>query len=315
MQVFLVKPRGFCAGVRRAIQILEGVIDKYKTKIYVHHEIVHNNYVLNYFKNKDVIFVSDVKEIPKNSIVVFSAHGVSNEVEEEAKSKNLTIFDATCPLVKKVHKLAQKYDKEGNEIILIGHKNHAEVIGTVGKVSKKIHIVESENDIKNINFKENTEISLITQTTLSIDDTTEMTKKLNEKFPQIKKDNQSNICYATQNRQNAIKSIIKNLDLLIILGSKSSSNSNRLKDIGLKSGIDSYLIDEISQIKKEWFKKKKAVGISSGASAPEILVKDVVNYILSSFNATLVNYKNEEELVEFYVNKDFINVKSTLIDL
>ncbi len=306
MQVFLISPRGFCAGVTRAINIVEGAIEKYGNEktIFVKHEIVHNDYVVNYFKNKNVKFIEDVSEIKEDGILIFSAHGVSKKIESDAKERNIQTIDATCPLVKKVHRIAQKHESENKKIILIGHEGHPEVEGTMGRVDCEVFLVQNESDIDKLSINKNENVAYITQTTLSIDDTIGIIAKLKEKFPNISSQDNSDICYATQNRQDAVKSIVKNLDLLITLGSKASSNSNRLKDIGLANGIDSYLINDKSELLDAWFDKKKSVGITSGASSPNILLNEIVDYIKTKFNAEILEHKILDETIEFHVPKD-----------
>jgi len=250
VNIFLANPRGFCAGVTRAITTVENALKKFGSPIYVKHEIVHNKFVVNDLKNKGAIFIDNISDIPKNANVIFSAHGVSKKVENEANDSNLKIIDATCPLVSKVHKAAQKYEEQDYEIILIGHKNHPEVEGTKGRVNQEVILVSDQEDAKKVQVKNPDKIAFVTQTTLSLDDTKEIIKILSQRFPKIeqrlyKKD----ICYATQNRQNAVRDLAKKSQLILVIGSKNSSNSNRLKDLAIESGAISYLIDNESFIK------------------------------------------------------------------
>jgi len=301
MQVFLISPRGFCAGVNRAITILNQVIEKYKHNIYCLHQIVHNENVVNDFIQKGVIFIDHINQVPNNGIVVFSAHGISLEVENLAKDRNLKTIDATCPLVKKIHHSGMKYENENKEIILIGHKNHAEIIGTSGRLKNKIAIIENKEDAKKFTPKDEKNLVYITQTTLSLDDCQDIINILKSRFPKINQD-RSNICYATQNRQNAIKSIAEKLDLLIIFGSEKSSNSCRLRDLGENLDIETHLILSIEQLKKDYFNNKKSIGVTSGASSPEILTHAFEKYILSNFNDVKIeNYEYVKESIEFKI--------------
>ncbi len=313
MQVFLITPRGFCAGVKRAVDIVHGAILKYgnSKEIYVKHEIVHNKYVVEHFRKQGVKFVQTIEEVPKGAVIIFSAHGVAENVEIQAKDKDLHIIDATCPLVKKVHRMAQKHDNDGKQIILIGHKNHPEVEGTIGRISNnglsQVVIIENESEVDNLVVKDPTKLAYITQTTLSIDDTAGIIFKLKAKFPDITFQDESDICYATQNRQDAVKNAIntiENLDLLLVIGSLKSSNSNRLKDIGAARGIRSFLINSVADLTPELLANSTKIAVTSGASAPEILVQEVVRYLLTNFNASLTELEGVEENIEFHVPKD-----------
>ena len=258
MNIILAKPRGFCAGVTRAIDIVEKALQKFGPPIYVRHEIVHNKFVVESLKDKGVIFVDEIAEIPADKIVIFSAHGVSDRVEEDAIAAGLEIIDATCPLVSKVHRKAKKYEEEGYEIILIGHEGHPEVEGTSGRVKKKVILVTSEEDAKNIQVQNPSKISYVTQTTLSVDDTKRIVEILEERFPSIERGLATkDICYATQNRQDAVKELSKKVDLLLVIGSNNSSNSNRLRDLGQECNLPSYLINNAGDINEEGFKNIK----------------------------------------------------------
>ena len=278
MKVLLANPRGFCAGVERAIEIVERAIDKHGSPIYVRHEVVHNKFVVENLKNKGAIFVDEIDQVPEGSIVIFSAHGVSQAVRKDATSISATVYDATCPLVTKVHKEVVRRQKQNHQVILIGHTGHPEVEGTLGQSndSKKITLVESMGDIKNLNFSDDIDISYTTQTTLSVDDTKQIVALLKAKFPQIQSPKKSDICYATQNRQDSVKVMIKNAEMLLVIGSKNSSNSNRLREIAENNNKPAYLIDGASDIDIDWLRGITSVGVTAGASAPEVLVQEVV---------------------------------------
>lgn len=285
MKIILASPRGFCAGVERAIEIVEKALEVYGAPVYVRHEIVHNKYVVNSLKAKGAVFVDDIEEIPEGAVTIFSAHGVSENVENSAKLKNLDVLDATCPLVTKVHLEAQALESKGLEIILIGHEGHPEVEGTAGRVKSEVKLVSNIEDARNIVVNNPEKLGYVTQTTLSVDETREIINILQERFPNIKGPNLKDICYATQNRQNAVKELATKVDLLLVIGGQNSSNSNRLRDLGEEIGIPSYLIMTEMDIKPEWFSNIKSVGITAGASAPEILVESVVNYISKLTNS------------------------------
>ena len=284
MKVFLANPRGFCAGVERAIEIVERAIDKHGAPIYVRHEVVHNQFVVNNLKQKGAIFVDEISQVPEDGIVVFSAHGVSQRVRKDANSITSTIYDATCPLVTKVHKEVTRRQKQNHQVILIGHAGHPEVEGTLGQSNdfKKITLVESINDVETLDFPTGIDISYTTQTTLSVDDTREIVESLQTKFPRIQAPKKSDICYATQNRQDSVKAIIDNSDMLLVLGSKNSSNSNRLREIAEKNKKPAYLIDGPKDINPAWLKGLNSIGVTAGASAPEVLVQEVVSYLLDN---------------------------------
>jgi 4-hydroxy-3-methylbut-2-enyl diphosphate reductase len=306
MEIILAEPRGFCAGVTRAIDVVERALEKFGTPIYVKHEIVHNKHVVNALKNKGAIFVEEITEIPFGAVAIFSAHGVSQKVENEAKESSLKTIDATCPLVKKVHKKANKYDEEGYKIILIGHKGHPEVEGTSGRIERDMTIVSSIEEAKNIEITGD-KISYLTQTTLSLDDTKDIIDILNKRFPHIKKSLYGNdICYATQNRQNAVRQLAQKVDLILVIGSKNSSNSNRLKDLSQECGTKSYLINDFTEFSNQWLVGVKKIGITAGASAPEFLVQELVNKIKELFK-TEVKISNlwfEGEDVRFLLPRE-----------
>jgi 4-hydroxy-3-methylbut-2-enyl diphosphate reductase len=306
MKVILAEPRGFCAGVTRAIEVVEKSLQKYGSPIYVRHEIVHNKFVVDDLKSKGAIFIKDVDEAPHGSVIIFSAHGVSSSVEKRAEEMGLNIIDATCPLVSKVHREAKKYEDDGYEIILIGHKGHPEVEGTSGRVKKDVILVSNEEDAKLIKVKNKEKIAYVTQTTLSVNDTKKIVNILEKRFPSLTKGLATkDICYATQNRQDAVKDLSKKIDLLLVIGAKNSSNSNRLRDLGQECGVDSYLINNHNDIKDEWLNSAKNIGITAGASAPEILVQGVVNKIkkLTNNNIEVIGMGGIKENIQFILPK------------
>jgi len=301
MKVLLANPRGFCAGVERAIDIVERAIDKHGAPIYVRHEVVQNQLDVNNNKDKGAIFVDEINQVPEDGIVVFSAHGVSQKVRKDANSITSTIYDATCPLVTKVHKEVTRRQKQNHQVILIGHAGHPEVEGTLGQSNdiKNITLVESISDVETLDFPTGIDISYTTQTTLSVDDTKEIVESLESKFSQIQSPKKSDICYATQNRQDSVKAIINNSDMLIVLGSKNSSNSNRLREIAEKNKKPAYLIDGVNDINPAWFNGINSIGITAGASAPEILVQEVVSYLLDHGANEVVEVSGANESVHF----------------
>jgi len=301
VKVLLANPRGFCAGVERAIEIVERAIEKHGSPIYVRHEVVHNKFVVKNLKNKGAVFVDEIDQVPEGSVVVFSAHGVSQAVRKDATSISATVYDATCPLVTKVHKEVVRRQKQNHQVILIGHTGHPEVEGTLGQSnhSKKITLVETAGDIKNLNFSDDIDISYTTQTTLSVDDTKQIVSLLKAKFPQIQSPKKSDICYATQNRQDSVKVIIKNAEILLVIGSKNSSNSNRLKEIAENNNKPAYLIDRASDIDIDWLRGITSVGVTAGASAPEVLVQEVVSYLLDNGADEIIEVSGANESVHF----------------
>ena len=299
LQLYLVQPRGFCAGVDRAISIVEKAIEKFGAPIYVRHEIVHNKFVVEQLKAKGAIFVNEVDEIPENSIIIFSAHGVSKDVENNAFNHKLKILDATCPLVTKVHLEAQIHEKKGKKIILIGHAGHPEVEGTSGRVKAEVTLISDIKDIDSLLFDQDDDLAYVTQTTLSVDDTKNIINKLRERYPKITGPDLKNICYATQNRQTAVKEMVELVDLILVIGASNSSNSNRLRDIGSEMGKNSYLINSFNDINLEWFKNVEKVGITAGASAPEQLVEEVVRFLQNNFQTKIHNLQIIEEHVKF----------------
>ena len=303
MKIYLANPRGFCAGVDRAIEIVERAIEKHGPPIYVRHEVVHNKYVVNNLKNKGAVFVDEISEVPEGCVVIYSAHGVSQAVRKEANDISAIIYDATCPLVTKVHKEVIRRQKYNHQVILIGHAGHPEVEGTLGQSddSSSITLVESVGDIDGLNFNQERDISFTTQTTLSVDDTSEVIEALQEKFPNIQSPKKSDICYATQNRQDSVKEVIKHSEILIVIGSKNSSNSNRLKEIADNQGKPAYLIDSSDDIDEQWLDNINSVGITAGASAPEILVQEVVSFLMSQGGVEIIEVEGAKEDVNFPV--------------
>jgi 4-hydroxy-3-methylbut-2-enyl diphosphate reductase len=277
MEIILANPRGFCAGVERAIAIVERAIEKFGAPIYVRHEVVHNKFVCDSLREKGAIFVDELAEVPAGATVIFSAHGVSKSVREEAEQRNLRIFDATCPLVTKVHNQVARMRTEGREIIMIGHKGHPEVEGTMGQSTGGMYLVETVDDVRNLQVGENTPLAYVTQTTLSVDDAAQVVAALKNRFPAIVGPKGDDICYATQNRQDAVKELARRADIVLVVGSKSSSNSNRLREVAENLGATAYLVDNAEDIKPHWLKNKKRIGVTAGASAPEILVGQVVS--------------------------------------
>lgn len=300
-KIILANPRGFCAGVDRAITIVEKALEKYGAPVYVRHEVVHNKYVVDGLKERGAIFIEEIKDVPEGAILIYSAHGVPLSVRSEAEAKNLTvIFDATCPLVSKVHVELKNLHRNQYEIIMIGHKGHPEVEGTMGQVNGGIHLIENEHDVDSLPIDKNAEkIAVVTQTTLSVDETKSIIDKLKATYPNLRLPKNEDICYATQNRQDAVKEMAKVCDVVIVIGSKNSSNSNRLKELAENLGVKSYLIDFDYEIQREWFIDADSVGLTAGASAPEILVEGVINKLRSYGYAAIENLNVVEEHMTF----------------
>ena len=310
MKITLANPRGFCAGVDRAIEIVERALEKYKAPIYVRHEVVHNKYVVNNLRKIGAIFVDELDEVPDNSTVIFSAHGVSIAVREEASRRNLRVLDAICPLVTKVHMEVQKYQKEGRECVLIGHAGHPEVEGTLGQYRSNtfggIYLVESIDDVSKLAIKNPDNLAYVTQTTLSMDDTKEIINDLRNRFPKIHGPKKDDICYATQNRQDAVKSMTKDCDLILVVGSQNSSNSTRLMEISMKKTVPAYLIDDASEINSLWLEGKNNIGVTAGASAPEILVQEVIQRIKSLSGGEVTDAEGIKEKVVFSLPRELL---------
>jgi 4-hydroxy-3-methylbut-2-enyl diphosphate reductase len=278
-EILMAQPRGFCAGVDRAINIVNEALTRFGAPIYVRHEIVHNAYVVNELRDKGAVFVDGLHEVPKGGIVVFSAHGVSQEVRKDAQERGLQVYDATCPLVTKVHLEVVKMCKDGFTVLMIGHAGHPEVEGTMGQVKEGVFLIEKVEDIESLPFSLDEKIAFVTQTTLSVDETKEIVDALTKKFPNIVKPRKQDICYATQNRQDAVKFMAPQVEVVIVVGSAASSNSNRLRELSEKLGVPSYMVDAPDQLKAEWFAGKKRVGLTAGASAPESLAQSIVERI------------------------------------
>ena len=302
-EILLAEPRGFCAGVDRAIEIVERALAKFGAPIYVRHEIVHNTFVVNDLKAQGAIFIEDLAEVPPGATLVFSAHGVSKAVEEEARARGFQIFDATCPLVTKVHVEVAKLAKEGYEFIMIGHKGHPEVEGTMGQLDSGIHLVEDVADVSKVKPLQEEKLAVVTQTTLSVDDAAEITAAVKARFPSIREPKQQDICYATQNRQDAVKLLAKQVDVVIVVGSPTSSNSNRLAELARKLGVPSYMVDSADEVRPEWIEGHPRVGLTAGASAPEVLVKAVIRRIRSFGAVSLRRMDGIEETVKFPLPK------------
>jgi 4-hydroxy-3-methylbut-2-en-1-yl diphosphate reductase len=278
-EILLAEPRGFCAGVDRAIEIVERALVKFGRPIYVRHEIVHNTYVVNDLKEKGAIFIEELSDVPPGATLVFSAHGVSKAVQQEAQARGFQIFDATCPLVTKVHVEVAKLHREGYEFIMIGHKGHPEVEGTMGQLDSGIHLVEDADDVARVAPAQTEKLAVVTQTTLSVDDAAAILQAVKTRFPSVREPKQQDICYATQNRQDAVKLLSPQVDIVIVVGSPTSSNSNRLREVALKLGTESFMVDSADELRAEWFDGKSRVGLTAGASAPEILVRQVIERI------------------------------------
>lgn len=276
MKVLLAQPRGICAGVERAISIVELSLEKFGPPIYVRHEIVHNRHVVNRLAAKGVVFVEETDEVPDGSIIIFSAHGVSEEVEKHAKERGLTVIDATCPLVSKVHTEGQRYARTGYEIIMVGHEGHPEIEGTLGRIPAKVHLISNVEDVAKLDVKNPEKLAYITQTTLSVDDTKATIDALKARFPNIVGPTIRDICYATQNRQGAVRELAKHVDVVLVIGAYNSSNSSRLRERAEEVGVPAYLIEDASQLNPEWVKDKQTVGITAGASAPEDLIEGLI---------------------------------------
>ncbi|MEJ5028730.1 MULTISPECIES: 4-hydroxy-3-methylbut-2-enyl diphosphate reductase [Comamonas] len=302
-EIVLAEPRGFCAGVDRAIEIVERAIEKFGAPIYVRHEIVHNTYVVNDLKAKGAIFIEELDDVPPGATLIFSAHGVSKAVQLEAERRGFSIFDATCPLVTKVHVEVAKLAKEGYEFIMIGHKGHPEVEGTMGQLSEGIHLVEEVGDVAHVHPSQTDKLAVVTQTTLSVDDAAEITAAVKLRFPQIREPKQQDICYATQNRQDAVKVMSSQVDLVIVVGSPTSSNSNRLRELAVKLGTPGYMVDNADELQPEWFDGIARVGLTAGASAPEVLVKQVIERIKVLGATSVRKMDGIEETVKFPLPK------------
>ena len=298
-EILLAQPRGFCAGVDRAIEIVERALSRFGAPIYVKHEIVHNRYVVDDLRAKGAIFIEDLNDIPKGNTVVFSAHGVSQAVRAEALALGLTVFDATCPLVTKVHVEVAKMRADDREIIMVGHKGHPEVEGTMGQTNDGIHLVETVDDVARLVVRDPDKLAYVTQTTLSVDDAAQVTGALKRRFPSILEPKRSDICYATQNRQDAVKFMAPQCDLILVIGSPASSNSNRLREVGARMGVEAYMVENASQLDPVWLAGKRRVGITAGASAPELLVSELIAALKAHGIASVRKLSGVEENVRF----------------
>ncbi|WAI11910.1 MAG: 4-hydroxy-3-methylbut-2-enyl diphosphate reductase [Buchnera aphidicola (Macrosiphum albifrons)] len=317
MNIILTNPRGFCAGVKRAISIVENALKIYKKTIYIRHELVHNQYVINELRKKGVVFVEKISQIPDHSVVIFSAHGVSKKVVQEAIKKQLIILNATCPLVEKVHVEVSKSSNKGIETILIGHKGHPEVEGTMGQYNNKngkIYLVESIKDVNNLSVKNHQKLNFVTQTTLSITNTKNIITALKNKFPRISGPIKEDICYATINRQTAVRKLSQVTDIIFVIGSRNSSNSNRLMELGKETGTYTKLIESFLDIKEKWLKNKNYIGITAGASAPEILVTEVIQYLQKLGANKPIEMIGIKEKKFFKMPKKLLNIKKILDD-
>ena len=306
-KIYLANPRGFCAGVDRAIDIVDLSLQKYGAPIYVRHEIVHSRQVVNSLRERGAVFVEELDEVPNGAIVIFSAHGVAKEVWEEARRRKRKVIDATCPLVIKVHNEVNRDHANNYELILIGHAGHPEVVGTLGQTPDKIHLVSSVLDVEKLKVENFDHLSYVTQTTLSVDECREIVDALHRRFPGIKGPHQEDICYATQNRQNAVKELAKYVDVILVIGSPNSSNSNRLRELAERFEIASYLIDSYRDIQPEWLENVHSIGIAAGASAPEVLVTEVVSYLKGLGAEDVEEMTLVEEDVEFLLPKELLN--------
>ncbi len=304
MDILLANPRGFCAGVDRAIIIVEQALEKFGAPIYVRHEVVHNKFVVDELKRKGAVFVEELDEVPAGNTVIFSAHGVSQEVRQEAEARGLSVFDATCPLVTKVHIEVAKMRKAGREIVMIGHKGHPEVEGTMGQAEGGMYLVETPEDVAGLQVRDAQKLAYVTQTTLSIDDAARVVEALKARFPAIVPPRSDSICYATQNRQDAVKLMARDCDLVIVVGSPNSSNSNRLREVAQHQGVESYMVDDASHLDPAWIAGKKKIGVSAGASAPEVLVQEVIAKLQALGSAEVTELHGVVENVVFQLPKN-----------
>jgi len=308
MQVLLANPRGFCAGVDRAIDIVERALELFGAPVYVRHEVVHNRYVVDRLRGLGAIFVEELRDVPHGATVIFSAHGVSHAVEHEARARGLTVFNATCPLVTKVHMEVQRYAREGRDVILIGHAGHPEVEGTMGRFDTsaggRMHLVQNLADVAALTVRDPLNLAFVTQTTLSVDDTAEIVAALRARFTQLSAPRREDICYATQNRQDAVKKLLEQCDVLLVVGSRASSNSNRLRELAERGGIPGYLIDGPADLRREWLDGKRVVGVTAGASAPEVLVQQVLEQLARWGAESPQEIRGREEQVIFALPRE-----------
>jgi 4-hydroxy-3-methylbut-2-enyl diphosphate reductase len=306
MEVLLANPRGFCAGVDRAIEIVERALELFGAPIYVRHEVVHNKFVVESLRAKGAVFIEELSEVPAGSTLIFSAHGVSPAVRREAEARGLKVFDATCPLVTKVHLEVARMRAQGKEVVMIGHKGHPEVEGTMGQAEGGMYLVEKPADVAGLNVANANNLAYVTQTTLSMDDARQIISALRQRFPSISGPKKDDICYATQNRQDAVKSLAQQCDLVIVVGSPNSSNSNRLREVARNMGVDAWMVDNAGQIDQAWLVGKRRIGVTAGASAPEVLVREVVGRIREICPASVEEIKGAEENVVFPLPKNLL---------
>ena len=302
-EIVMAEPRGFCAGVDRAIEIVERALTKFGAPIYVRHEIVHNTYVVNDLKSKGAIFIEELAEVPPGATLVFSAHGVSQAVRQEAAARGFSVFDATCPLVTKVHVEVAKLHKEGYDFIMIGHKGHPEVEGTMGQLTEGIYLVEDVADVERVQLEQADKLAVVTQTTLSVDDAAEILAAVKRRFPSVREPKQQDICYATQNRQDAVKVLAPAVDVVVVVGSPTSSNSNRLRELAQRLGTTGHMVDSADDLKPEWFEGKRRVGLTAGASAPELLVQQVIERLRALGAVSVRSLAGAVETVHFPLPK------------
>ncbi|MFC7462512.1 4-hydroxy-3-methylbut-2-enyl diphosphate reductase [Hydrogenophaga defluvii] len=303
MEITLAEPRGFCAGVDRAIEIVERALEKFGAPIYVRHEIVHNTHVVNDLKARGAIFIEELSDVPPGATLIFSAHGVSKAVQNEAAARGFQVFDATCPLVTKVHVEVAKLAKEGYEFIMVGHKGHPEVEGTMGQLDQGIHLVEDVADVARVAPRQTQKLAVVTQTTLSVDDAAEITAAVRARFPQVREPKQQDICYATQNRQDAVKLLSAQVDTVVVVGSPTSSNTNRLRELADRLGVPAYMVEDATELKSEWFVGTTRVGLTAGASAPESLVQGVVTRLKQLGAVSVRTLAGAEETMKFPLPK------------
>jgi 4-hydroxy-3-methylbut-2-en-1-yl diphosphate reductase len=310
MKVILAQPRGFCAGVVRAIEIVERALDRFGPPVYVRHEIVHNRHVVESLKAKGARFVEDLSEVPAGAVTIFSAHGVSRAVEKDAEARDLAVLDAVCPLVAKVHHEGQRYIDQGRAVILIGHAGHPEIEGTMGQLKGQVQLIQRKEEVEQLDIPVDAPVAYITQTTLSVDDTRATIEAVKKRFKDVVGPETRDICYATQNRQTAVRQLARLVDLILVVGASNSSNSNRLREIGSESGVPSYLVADGSALRPEWFNGKNAVGLTAGASAPEVLVDDVIVALRRFGPVEVSTLSGKEEKIQFRLPRELVGARS-----
>mgnify|MGYP001251804403 FL=1 len=315
LDIVLAQPRGFCAGVERAIEIVEEALKIYGPPVYVRHEIVHNKRVVETLREKGAVFVEEVSDVPDGGVTIFSAHGISEKVENEARLRSLPVIDATCPLVSKVHKEGQAHASKNRDVILIGHSGHPEVEGTMGRIKGGVHLVTNVEDVDRLQVRDQGHVAYVTQTTLSVDDTREIIEALKIRFPSILGPDVRDICYATQNRQQAVRNIVSEVDVMLVVGAQNSSNSNRLREIGDEYGVLSYLIDDADSLDLEWLAKAQIIGVSAGASAPEELLDELIEKLRQNFDIKVRKFEGVEENVQFKLPPEITEAKSEIVSL